>query len=187
VVLKMNQMNKTVSTTTTISTKKYEKENYLPFKDKWNLYYHATDDTKWDLQSYTLIMKDIYEPEQLISINESIPENIVKNTMLFVMRKPILPIWEDERNRTGGYISFKIINKYILPIWKSIFYATCGETLFKTREHNQYVNGISISPKKVFCIIKIWLSDCNYKDSEFNPITYLSTTEIKFTPFSETS
>ena len=26
------------------------------------------------------------------------------------------------------------------------------------------INGITISPKKNFCIIKIWLSNCNYQN-----------------------
>ena len=159
---------------------------YPKFKDGWNLYYHDADNKNWDLGSYTLILNDIRDPEQLISINETIPENIVRNAMLFVMRNNIQPIWEDEKNRHGGYLSFRIPNKTVFHNWKSIFYGLCGETLFKEDSVNSKINGISISPKKTFCIIKLWMSSCDCKDAELNPILHLNTTDTKFTPFSET-
>jgi hypothetical protein len=35
-----------------------------------------------------------------------------------------------------------------------------GETLSKNDTFVSYVTGITISPKKNFCIIKIWLTNC---------------------------
>ena len=159
---------------------------YPSFKDSWTYYYHDLDNKKWDLASYNIIVKTITEPEQLIAFNETIPEIIVKNAMLFMMRQHIQPMWEDPHNCQGGYISFKIANKSVFHIWKSLVYALCGETLFVKKEINAFANGLSISPKKTFCIIKIWLSDCQYKDSALNPILHLNTEDIKFTPFAET-
>jgi hypothetical protein len=40
----------------------------------------------------------------------------------------------------------------------------CGETIFEKDIHNNLVNGISISPKKNFCIIKIWMKNCSVQD-----------------------
>jgi hypothetical protein len=132
--------------------------------DKWNLYCHLPHDKNWDLQSYKKIMTDIDDIEKLIAINESVPENIVKYCMLFVMRNGITPMWEDPKNRNGGCFSFKVINKQVYTIWKSLFYALCGETLCVDPKHNAFVNGITISPKKNFCIIKIWLENCSIQD-----------------------
>jgi hypothetical protein len=42
----------------------------------------------------------------------------------------------------------------------------CGETLFKNVANHEYVNGITISPKKNFCIVKIWLENCIMQDPE---------------------
>ena len=39
-----------------------------------------------------------------------------------------------------------------------------GETLGTTENYNQAINGITISPKKNFCILKIWLCDNKHKD-----------------------
>jgi hypothetical protein len=85
--------------------------------------------------------------------------------MLFVMKKGILPLWEDPQNRTGGAFSFKVLNKNVNLVWRHLFYVLCGETLTTDKKYNHLINGISISPKKNFCIIKIWMADTTVQDS----------------------
>jgi len=131
---------------------------------KWDLYYHLPHDKNWDLSGYTIIMNSIDTAEKVISLNETISENVVKNCMLFVMRSGITPMWEDPKNRNGGCFSYKVINKQVPEIWKTLFYLLCGETLCVEEKHNKHINGITISPKKNFCIIKIWLDTSLYQD-----------------------
>lgn len=131
---------------------------------KWNLYYHLPSDKKWDLSSYHTILGNIDTVEGVVAINQAIPENIVKYCMLFAMRDGITPMWEDPKNRNGGCFSFKVINKQVFSVWKSLFYAICGETLFINKAYHKLVNGITISPKKNFCIVKVWLLNCSVQD-----------------------
>jgi hypothetical protein len=131
---------------------------------KWDLYYHLPSDSNWDLSSFKVIMTDIDSAEKIISLNENIPESLVKYCMLFVMRKGITPLWEDPKNRQGGCFSFKVINNTVHSVWKSLLYALCGETLCVNKKHMKIINGITISPKKKFCIIRIWLLDCSIQD-----------------------
>ena len=131
---------------------------------KWDLYYHLPHDKNWDLASYKIIASKIETMETVIALNETIPESIVKYTMIFIMREGITPQWEDPKNRTGGAFSFKVINRQVHEVWKSLFNALCGETLFENKEINPHVNGITVSPKKNFCIVKIWLNSCKYQD-----------------------
>ena len=131
---------------------------------KWDLYYHLPHDKNWDLNSYKVIANDIDTVERTIAINESIPENVVKFSMLFAMRSGITPQWEDPRNRTGGCFSFKVINKQVYEVWKALFYAMCGETLCVNKQHSKLVNGITVSPKRNFCIVKIWMETCSLQD-----------------------
>ena len=43
------------------------------------------------------------------------------------------------------------------------------------KENSEYLNGITISPKKSFCIVKVWLKDYPLQDpSILTPITNLS-------------
>ena len=131
---------------------------------KWNLYYHLPNDKNWGLSSYTAIMSSIDTVEKVITLNESLHENIVKNCMLFVMRDGITPMWEDPHNRNGGCFSYKVANKCVPDVWKNLFYLLCGESLCIERDENKHINGITISPKKNFCIIKIWLDISTLQD-----------------------
>ena len=133
---------------------------------KWDLYYHLPNDSSWTLSSYKPIMKDISSVEQVVSLNKSIHESVVKSTMLFVMKSGITPMWEDEKNRNGGCFSFKVLNKQVHSIWKQLFCALCGETLCVDKSQIEFINGITISPKKHFCIIKVWLSTLELQDPD---------------------
>jgi len=146
-----------------MDTKSISKSQYI-LNDKWNLYYHLPHDKKWDITSYKLIIGTIDNAQKLIAINETLPENVIKNCMLFVMREGITPMWEDPKNRNGGCFSFKVPNKQVQLVWRFLFYSICGETLCIEKKHNQFINGITVSPKRNFCILKIWLSDCSLQD-----------------------
>jgi hypothetical protein len=106
-------------------------------------------------------IKTVYDAIHMIN---EVQFEIIKKTILFVMRDKIKPMWEDPRNRAGGCFSFKVINKQVYNAWKALVYALCGETLFMNPLHSKLVNGITISPKKNFCIIKVWLENCNIQD-----------------------
>ena len=131
---------------------------------KWNLYYHLPQDKNWDVSSYSIIMSNIDTAEKVISLNESVHDNVIKNCMLFVMREGITPMWEDPINRDGGCFSYKISNKYVPEVWKQLFYLIVGETLCNDTALSKHLNGITVSPKKNFCIIKIWLDVANLQD-----------------------
>lgn len=109
-------------------------------------------------------MSSIDSLEQVILLNDGMNENIIKNCMLFVMREGITPMWEDPKNRNGGCFSYKVVNKVVPEVWRALFLLLCGETICIEKEHNKHVNGITISPKKNFCIIKIWLDSSMLQD-----------------------
>jgi hypothetical protein len=132
--------------------------------DKWNLYYHLPNNKNWDFSSYTVIMDSIDTMEKAIALSENMTENIVKNCMLFVMRQGIKPMWEDPKNRNGGCFSYKVINKSVPEVWRNLFYSIFGESVCIEKEHNKHINGITISPKKNFCIIKVWLDTSALQD-----------------------
>ena len=145
----------------------HEKDDLMnkhKLNDKWTLWAHLPHDTDWSVSSYKeIIVLDTME--EVLMLYEGLPEVMIKNCMLFLMRKGIQPIWEDEKNINGGCFSYKINNRNIANSWKNLSYALLGETL-TTKNLSEYINGITISPKKNFCIIKIWLSTCNYKNPE---------------------
>lgn len=132
--------------------------------DKWTLWAHLPHDTDWSLSSY----KDIFNfdtAEQAITLTETLPEVLIKNCMLFVMRNGIQPTWEDSSNSPGGCFSYKITNKYVKETWTALTYRLIGETITCDSKLSKIINGITISPKKNFCIIKIWTNTCNYQNA----------------------
>ncbi len=133
--------------------------------DKWDLYYHLPTDPNWDIRSYKIIMKDINSCESVIALNNNLKSGSVKNCMLFLMRSSITPRWEDPQNRNGGCFCYKIHNKTVYPSWNLLFKYIVTETLSDNKTVNENINGITISPKKNFCIIKIWMKTTEYQDS----------------------
>ena len=80
--------------------------------DNWVLWAHLPHDIDWSMGSYKKIMH-ITSVEEIISLYKILPEKMIKNCMLFLMRDGIMPTWEDPKNRNGGCFSYKISNKDI--------------------------------------------------------------------------
>lgn len=134
--------------------------------DNWTLWAHLPHDTDWSMKSY----KEVYtmtSVEETIALCELLPEVLVVNCMLFVMRKGIVPVWEDPSNRNGGCFSYKISNKNVYQIWKDLTYCLVGGSLSSNKEFVENVTGITISPKKSFCIMKIWMSTCKFQSPDY--------------------
>ena len=82
--------------------------------------------------------------------------------MFFLMKEGITPLWDESNNNYS--FSLKVLKNESLLYWNSInSYLLGGNFLndkYKNDEkNNNTINGITISPKKNFCIIKIWLSE----------------------------
>ncbi len=131
----------------------------------WTYWYHNPIDKCWDLKSYTKIY-DFHNLQDYLKINKSWDSCLppVSEGMFFLMRKfgegdYINPLWEDKYNRNGGFWSFKVNKEEAIDIWNSLSdYLVC-EKISKYLRDNMMINGISISPKRNFCIIKIWNND----------------------------
>ena len=77
--------------------------------------------------------------------------------MLFLMRNDIYPLWEDPENIEGCCVSFKIPSKDLVKTWNECILKIICEEIHKNSENFNELNGISISPKKEFNILKLWL------------------------------
>lgn len=135
-------------------------DEHHPLSCNWCLWAHLAHDTDWSSTSYKLI-STFSTVEQAIAVTETLPEILVKNCMLFLMRENIKPVWEDERNRNGGCFQYKVMHKDVYRAWKELTYVTVGNTVCSQVSFVNKVTGITISPKKNFCIIKLWMGDCS--------------------------
>jgi hypothetical protein len=135
----------------------------IELSNKWVLWAHLPHDTDWTIKSYKKIL-GFNALEDIIALNQTISDCVVKNCMLFLMLDNVTPLWEDKQNINGGCFSFKVNNKNVVTSWKRIVYCLIGNSITNDKTILKNITGITISPKKSFCIIKIWLSNCNHQN-----------------------
>lgn len=157
------------------------------FNDSWNLYFHDPDNNNWDIDSYVLL-SSVSSIQDWIRISESFKQ-VWNKGMFFLMREYIQPIWEDENNKHGGCISFKIWKNEVADYWFELGSRALGETLLTDNQkiNWQMISGISISPKRNYCIARIWLKQDTIKESanysiqlpSYSKVIYKSHTDNK--------
>lgn len=156
------------------------------FDDKWILWYHNPFDCNWDKDSYS----EIYQIDSVNSFwklknsMESLPN--INEAMYFITRikdgTVIWPNWEDPHNINGGFWSFKVGEEDTDEAWKYLNLYLFSNNITKNKEDSNCINGISISPKKCFSIIKIWNNDSKKCDNDIlNPnIPYFNIEDVVY-------
>ena len=151
-----------ISNVDSMLAKDTEQQDHVLY-DNWVLWAHLPHDTDWSLRSYNKIV-ELNSVEKVISCMNTVPTQMVKNCMLFLMRKGINPTWEDPKNMNGGCFSFKVNNSDVYKTWTQLSYLLTGETLSNNHKLQEKITGITISPKKTFCILKIWLQNLDHQN-----------------------
>lgn len=128
-------------------------DNY--FNDVWSLYFHDPYEMKWEPNSYKFITT-ISSVDDFVEIYKTF-NDLWSRGMFFIMREHITPRWEDDNNKNGGCFSFKINKTEVIDKLFEITSLVLGETLGKTDVISNNINGISISPKKNYHILRIWI------------------------------
>ena len=160
---KLTSNNSESSCVASSSTNESRANEFHSLRTKWNLWAHLPHETDWSAKSYKQIYK-FETVEETIAIVDSLPESLVKNCMLFIMKDGIIPMWEDPKNRNGGCFSYKVSNKIVCDVWRDLSYILVGDSISSNTQFVNGVTGITISPKKNFCIIKIWMSNCDHQN-----------------------
>lgn len=131
----------------------------MELNNKWIIWSHGLNDSNWENNSY----KKIFEINNLLDlkiINDTIDEDFFIHNMIFIMKDNIFPTWEDKNNINGCSGSFKVTNPII---WKDTMNELTTLNILKSLSKIDEVNGISISSKKKFYILKVWFKN-NIKD-----------------------
>ena len=72
------------------------------------------------------------------------------------MKDTIFPTWEDPLNQNGCTASYRITDSNLLNL---LMIELITLNLFKNTNDCDKINGLSISSKKKFYILKIWFKD----------------------------
>ena len=168
----------------TLSKVKYKSTTLHKLNSSWKLFYHSPTLQDWTLPSYTEVA-EFQTVEEFWMVFNKFPEKYFHMGMFFFMRGNIKPTWEDVSNRSGGCWSYKIPMKHIYEVWKDLSIRLVGESLSNTP---MLLNGLSISPKRGFCIIKIWGKDhkcSDFKTLQLNGIEHVTPSEVIYTSFKD--
>ena len=92
--------------------------------------------------------------EALGSLLREIGPNRITNGLLRVMRGEISPLWENNANIRGGSYCLKVSRRNSLEVFQRYLAAAALGACAK--DSGNEIVGVTISPKKGFCIIKIW-------------------------------
>ena len=123
---------------------------------EWNLWFHSITENDWTNKSYQKLMtiRNLFDYQLVIN---SFKQNHYQNGMFFIMKEDIFPTWEHPRNRQGCFLSFKVGSSQVMDEWKELLFRILTNNAFT--DSRTCINGLSISPKKEFNIIKIWFSN----------------------------
>jgi Eukaryotic initiation factor 4E len=131
--------------------------------DTWTVYFHEPSDPDWTMGSYVRL-DQISSIEAFWKVHEGV-RPFLNRGMFFLMREHVFPCWDDPSNIKGGCISLKIPKEDVEAFWEKVGTRLLGETLVvppgdcEEADAWSAVNGVSISPKRFFCICKLWLKE----------------------------
>ena len=154
-----------------------------PLKTNWVLWHHSPFNKNWNISSYDYLykIKTVEDFWALFSTwNSYLPS--IKDSMFFIMKDGVKPIWEDTNNKNGGCWSLRIEKENIKNTWLELSMALIGTYITKRKSDYDVITGLSISPKKTFSIIKIWCSENTGTVSNFisSSIPNVNTTTALF-------
>ena len=132
--------------------------NKYDLNTNWVLWCHSLTNNNWNTDSYNKIfnINNLYDYYSFI---KNIDKNNYNDSMFFLMRENILPIWEDENNLNGCCLTIKIPNKNVKEEWDKLVLKCISETIHIDKEKYNNITGLSIIPKKEFNILKIWFKN----------------------------
>jgi hypothetical protein len=79
-------------------------------KYTWVLWFHKVNDSNWSIDSYSKVF-EINTYKDLLFILKELDN--ISSGMFFLMKKGIVPIFEDENNVNGGYWSVRVASTAI--------------------------------------------------------------------------
>ena len=146
----------------------------------WTMYFHSPEETKWTVNTF-VSLGPMKTWRDFWIIMETLKVEYLSDGMFFMMRDPSPPLWESSLNIRGGCYSFRYQKKEAHDVYLDFI---IGAMLGSLTQPENRINGITISPKRGFNIIKVWNTDAQ-KFNNPSDVMRLSVRddEIIYTPF----
>jgi hypothetical protein len=151
----------------------------------WSVYYHEPEDKSWTAESYKRL-QTVGSWEALGAVLRELGPHKTMNGLLRVMKGDFSPLWENKMNIRGGSYCLKVTRKNSVEVFNRYLAAAALGLGAKSAENE--IVGVTISPKKGFCIIKIWNTNCKAFNSPADlPLLHeeIKESEILYRPHTE--
>lgn len=149
--------------------KKYPDGRHIKLRHRYTLWCHDIYNKNWSISSYRRLCS-FDNVADYFKVFNNFHKLGLKYHHYFLMKEGIDPIWEHRENRDGGLCKFKAELDDSLEVWVDIAHRfICGTICDKDRMSSLIedidpiddINGISISPKNSWAVVKIWNRDKN--------------------------
>ena len=119
----------------------------------WTVYFHEPEDKSMTADSYKKLQV-VNSWEALGTLLRELGPHKITNGLLRVMRGDISPLWENNANIRGGSYCLKVSRRNSVEVFQR--YLAAAALGICAKDPANEIVGVTISPKKGFCIIKIW-------------------------------
>ena len=121
----------------------------------WSCYFHSPGEKNWSIDTFHKL-GTVSNWSEYLSLINSLDDSKWGRGMFFWMRGTVPPLWENFQNIKGGSYSICIGEKDSIDIFHR-YSIGCMINAISTKD--DMIQGITISPKKGFHVIKIWNKD----------------------------
>ena len=128
---------------------------FLP--DVWQWFAHNPVDKDWTLKSYRMLGPPCSSVSDFWTVVNS-ARPIIERTMIFVMKDPSMPMWDDPACVNGSLVSILVSYDKAAATFIDTCVRALGETL-NGEDTETHIVGVSMSPKRMHCVVKVWTSE----------------------------
>lgn len=150
------------------------------FNDTWRAYVHHPNDTDWTHASYKSVGMLSNVDDFWLMWNACEP--VITGTMLFVMREGVFPTWDDAACIDGSIGSAIVPETRAPEVFRDIVQMAVGECIARSPGQWSDVNGVSVAPKKGFCVVKLWTSSTEKNADDFVWPIGIDASKVRFQP-----
>jgi hypothetical protein len=119
----------------------------------WTVYFHEPEDKSMTADSYKKLQV-VSSWEAMGALLRELGPHKTTNGLLRIMKGEFSPLWENRANIHGGSYCLKITRRNSVEVFQR--YLAAAALGSSAKDPANEIVGVTISPKKGFCIIKIW-------------------------------
>lgn len=149
----MASSKKTIS----YGSKATDPNEQIKLADPINLYFHDYEDTNWSHESYEKLA-EMHTVEEYWTVFNELRHKLCMG-MFFFMKEGTFPRWDETEDSDLKYmfVSAKVLKQKIECFVEDAMLKMMSDSLLNKRVEGASIRGLSISPKKHFCIVKLWV------------------------------